>query len=115
MKTITADRYRKTGQSRVEVGRFAFTVQRPTPAEVLFSRNGQLSVDLSFVAAHVVGWENVLESDLIPGGDPEPLTFDKALFKAWMEDQPDLWAPLSKTLVTSYEAYEEAREARGKL
>lgn len=115
MKTITADRYRQSGQTRVEVGRFAFTVQRPTPAEVLLARNGKQLIDLPFVAAHVVGWEGVNESDLIPGGDPEPVAYDKALFSAWMEDQPDLWSPLSKALVESYQAYEEAREARGKL
>lgn len=115
MKTLTLERYRQAGQTRVPVGRFAFTVQRPTPAEVLLARNGKQLIDLPFVAAHVVGWEGVLESDLIPGGDPEPVSFDQALFSAWMEDEPDMWPVLSKALVDGYQAHEEAREARGKL
>lgn len=115
MKTLTADRYLKSGQTVVEVGRFAFTLQRPTPAEVLLARAGRQAIDLPFVAAHVVGWSGVQESDLVPGGDPEPVAFDAALFKAWMDDEPDLWAPLSKALVDAYQSHEEAREARGKL
>lgn len=115
MKTITLDRYLQAGQMQVPVGRFSFTLQRPTPAEVLLCRAGQQRVDLHFVAAHVVGWGNVLESDLIPGGDPEPVSFDQAVFKAWMEDEPDMWPVLSKALAESYKAHEEAREARGKL
>jgi len=113
MKTVSLDRYKKSGQTRVEVGRFAFTVQRPTPAEVVIGRQGR-QIDLPFVADHVVDWENVLESDLLPGGDPEPVAFERDLFAAWMADTPDLWAPLAQAMADSYRAYEEALEARGK-
>lgn len=114
MKSITLERYKRAGRSQVAVGRFTFHVQRPTPYEMLRAReDGGFGLD--FVAAHVVGWEGVKESDLIPSGDPEPLEFDAALFAAWMEDEPDLWGPISEALKKSYADYEEAREARGKL
>ena len=113
MKQVSLASYRKAGQTRVDVGRFTFTVQRPTPAEVVVGRQGR-HIDLAFTAAHIVGWENVLESDLLPGGDPEPAAFAADVFAAWMEDMPDLWAPLAQALSDSYRAYEEALEARGK-
>ena len=77
MKSITLERYKRAGRSQVAVGRFTFHVQRPTPYEMLRAReDGGFGLD--FVAAHVVGWEGVKESDLIPSGDPEPLEFDAA-------------------------------------
>ena len=112
MKRLTLDRYKQSGQTRVEAGGFTFVVQRPTQAEVYASADRR--IDIEFVARHVVGWEGVLESDLVPGGDPEPVEFDAAVLAAWLADRADLWAPLTDAVVTSFRAYEEAQEARGK-
>ena len=112
MKRLTLERYKKSGQTRVEAGGFTFVVQRPTQAEVYAA--GDRRIDVDFVARHVVGWEGVHESDLVAGGDPEPIEFDAAVFSAWLADRADLWAPLTDAVVSSFKAHEEAQEARGK-
>lgn len=112
MKRLTIERYKQSGQTRVEAGGFAFVVQRPTQAEVYAA--GDRRIDISFVARHVVGWEGVKESDLIPGGDPEPVAFDQDVFAAWLADRADLWPALTEGVVNSFRAYEEAQETRGK-
>jgi hypothetical protein len=44
------------------------------------SAGGNLSIETA--AGFVVGWSGVNESDLLPGGDPEPVEFDAELFAA---------------------------------
>lgn len=112
MKTLTLEKFKQAGQTRVEAGGHVFILQRPTLAEIYVGGGQRISID--FVAAHVVGWENVKESDLIAGGDPEPLAFDGALCAAWLEDRFDLWTPLTEALVASFKQHEEAQAARGK-
>lgn len=113
MKPLSLEKYKQAGQTRVEAGGFSFTVQRPTLAEVYALAGGKVSIE--FIVAHIVGWEGVKESDLIAGGDPEPLVFDGALCAAWMADRADLWQPLSDAVLKSFTSYAEAQAARGKL
>lgn len=112
MKTLSLEKYKSAGQTRVEAGGHLFVLQRPALAEIYLG--GGQRADINFVAAHIVGWEKVNESDLVPGGDPEPLAFDSALCAAWLADRADLWAPLTEALIGSFKQYEEAQAARGK-
>lgn len=106
-------RYDLARQGRVTLGRFALIFLRPSPYAVAELSWLGRRFDLAFVEGQVVGWEDVLEADLIPGGDPVPATFDPALFSAWLRDRPDFWDPLTTAVIDSYNRYEEAREARG--
>ena len=106
-------RLQRSRQSDLEVGGFRFTISRPTQYEIV-SAGGSLRADIDFLSRHVVGW-NLKESDLIPGGDPEPAEFDREVFALWLSDQPELWMPLASGMRASFEAYEEARAVRGKV
>ena len=63
---------------------------------------------------YVVGWD-LKESDLLPGGDPEPVVFDRAIFALWLADRADLWEPIVSGVVNAYRAHEDAQEARGNV
>ena len=114
MKKLDLGRYQKSRESQIPAGRFNLVVRRPTQLEVvrLMADGGNLSIETA--SRHIVGWD-VRESDLLPGGDPEPVEFDSDLFAAWIADQPDLWGPVVKGVVDSVRAHEEASEARGNV
>ncbi|HQK89327.1 MAG TPA: hypothetical protein PLU25_17020 [Acidobacteriota bacterium] len=113
MKQIDLARFQKSRESRVEAGGHGFTIRRPTSLDVVRARSTG-SVGIDFTLAYVVGWDQVNESDLLPGGDPEPVAFDADLFRAWVAERPDLWGPLSTAVMEAYQRHEEATEARGK-
>lgn len=113
MRELTLEKYRRALESKVEAGGHTFVVRRPTCADV--AEISGRPVSLEWAAQFVVGWEGVVESDLIPGGDPEPVAFSSPLFLAWVKDRPSLWAPITEGVITAYQRYEEAAAERGKL
>lgn len=113
MRQIGVEKYRKAAQTRVEVEGYAFTIQRPSCAAVAEITGRRISLD--WAIGFVVGWEGVLESDLLPGGDPEEVQFDSSLFAAWVKDRPALWQPIIDGVIDAYRRYEEEASARGKL
>lgn len=115
MKQIALDRFRKARQSRVSAGKFTFIVQRPTMLDVVKAGSGESQVSIEFAARFVVGWEGVDEADLIPGGDPEPVEFDPALFAAWIAERSDLWLQIAEGVAAAYRDHEEQKEARGNV
>lgn len=112
MKTLSLDKFQKSRESIVSTGGFDFTIRRPTELDI--ARSAGVSLSLDFVTNFVVGWGKVCESDLIPGGDPEPVEFNSALFKAWVSDRPDLWEPIAEGVMTAYRSHKEATADRGK-
>ena len=80
-----------------------FIVRRPTPIE----REEKFKGDSPArgILSLVIGWENVTEGDLIPGGDPHPLAFDQDVCAEWLADRPDLFAAVVDGVVKAYEAY----------
>ena len=113
MKTIDLARYQKSRESLIEAGRFHFTVRRPTELDitrVVVASGGSMTFEDA--VRYIVGWD-VLESDLLPGGEPVPVVFDAKVFADWIADQPNLWEPVISGVVTSYRQHQEAIEARG--
>ena len=113
MKTIDLTRFNKSRESIIEAGGYSFTIRRPSVLEVHRAVSNGGSVSIDFAADQVVGWSKVNESDLINGGDPEPLAFDAEVFKAWIADRSDLWQPIVMGVVDAFKRHEEATEARG--
>ena len=115
MKKLDLARFQKGRESMIVAGRYSFTVRRPTQLEVvrLMADGGNVSIETA--CRHVVGWGGVQESDLLPGGDPEPVEFDGDLFAAWIADQPDLWGVIVKGVVDAVRQHEEAVETRGNV
>lgn len=98
----------KARERKVIVNGHAYTVRRPKAAEML---EDQRRIDLA--KRFVVDWD-LKQSDLIPGGNPEPEPFDAALFADWLDDDEDLWQPLSQAILDFWTEYRAAREADAK-
>lgn len=114
MKQLDLARFQKGRESIIEAAGFKFIIRRPPSLDVarITVDNGGMSID--FAMRYVVGWEGVNESDLLPGGDPEPVKFDSDVFKAWLAERSDLWQPIGQGVIDAYQRHEEANEARGK-
>lgn len=79
------------------IGRFTFTIRRPTEMELIRLRSGEsrsIELNLDIVQSHVIGWAGVLESDIVADGASDAVPFDPDLYRIWIEEHPDLWAPL---------------------
>lgn len=100
------DKLRRAREFKVEAGGFTFTLLRPTDVEWLeMSSQNTARAILPFV----IGWEGVKELDLIPGGDPHPLPFDRDACGEWLLDRIDLLPALIDAFVKGYEAHLAAR------
>ena len=101
------DKIRKARETGVEAGGRKFTIRRPTDEEAMtFGKSGLLEIVKKFV----IGWE-LTELDLIPGGGPDKVTFDAALFAEWVADQPEVWEPLGTAILEAYKAHTDKRDA----
>lgn len=98
------EKMRRARETRVEVADFAFIVRRPTPVEM-----ADMSRTRDFTSA-VVGWEKVREMDIVPGGDPHPLTFDADACAEWLRDRPDLYGPVIDRVMEAFKAHVAALE-----
>lgn len=106
------DKIRKARETTVEAGGRTFTIRRPTDEEAMRMRSNGDDL-LVIVKAFTVGW-NLTELDLIPGGGPEKVTFDSALFGEWVADQPAVWEPLGNAILDCYKAHADKRDAAAK-
>lgn len=105
MSKALIEKLLRAREKGVKVGDHTFTIRRPTDADVMTMRD---RAPLEFVTKFVVGWD-LAEVDVIPGGGPEKVTFDAALWAAWVLDHPDVWDPLSMAIVEAYESHVKAR------
>lgn len=105
------EKIRAARQKNIEAGGYTFTVRRPTDIEVLQMR-GQNVREGDILKRFVVGWDNVKELDLIPGGTGMPVEFDSDLFIEWIADRPDLWAPIIAAVNDGYEQHQKDSEQR---
>lgn len=103
------DKLKRSRESSIQTGGHTFTVRRPTEMEVV--RANGISAD--FALRFVVGWD-LKESDIVPGGNPEPAQFSEALYLAWIEDRPDLWKDIASGVVDLYVNHRKEAEQRGK-
>lgn len=94
----------------VESGGRQFTLRRPTEYEMV--KHAESSV-LEFLAA-CIDDVALTESDLVEGGAPAPVPFDRALVFDWLQEKPDLWRPLSDALNAMLVTHREAMEGAEK-
>lgn len=114
MREINVERFKACRRSEVQIGGHQFTVSRPTPWDVAMAQENGGRPDIEWAARYVVAW-SLCESDLIPGGDPEPVTFNADVFAEWIKDYPDYWQPLIKGVIDAYQAHEKRLEDRGNV
>ncbi len=89
----------RSRERNVTVGGHVFTIRRPKPAEML-----EDMTRMELVRRFTVGWD-LKNMDLVPGGLPDPEPFDPALFADFVEDDMDLWGPLSEAISADWAAY----------
>jgi hypothetical protein len=99
------EKLRRAREREVEACGFVFTIRRPTDIEAQRLKVGTSLADL---VPFVVGWKNVREMDVVPGGDPHPLPFDAAVCAEWLADRPDLLQPLVEAIVAEYRRHLES-------
>lgn len=108
------ERFEAARRAPLLLGKHAVTIRRPTAWEVCeLQRPGRVA-DLAWAAGFVVGW-NLLESDLLPGGDPEPAEFDPVVFLGWIKDKPEHWPTLIGGVIGAFKDHRDAEEARGNV
>jgi hypothetical protein len=102
------DKIRKARETGVEIEGHAFTIRRPTDEEAQRFARDNASV-LEIVKRFTIGWD-LTELELIPGGGPEAVPFDAALFAEWISDQPRLWDPLGNAILQAYQTHIDKRD-----
>lgn len=98
---------------KIESGRFKFTFVRPDEMELIrmSTRDGVARIDLALLQEKCVGWEGVLESDILVDGASDPVAFNKVLYAAWIADRSDLWEDLGNQLAAKIESHRKRIEA----
>jgi hypothetical protein len=107
MSKTLIERLQRARQSTVVSGGRTFTVRRPTDLEMheVADKIDQRVVLQRFV----VDWGAMTEIDLgIPGGAPEPVAFDAALWAEWIADHPEHWGDLTRAVVDGYHGHKQA-------
>lgn len=101
------DKIRKARETTVTINGKTWTIRRPTDEEAAqFGQSGLLDM----VKRFVIGWE-LIELEIVPGGGPEKVQFDSALFAEWVADQPEVWEPFGTAILDAYKAHAEKRDA----
>lgn len=100
----TIQRIRKARQGRVTVGKYTFLFKRPTDVDAgrLYRTNATI---FDIAREFVIGWENVLDSDIALNGADEPVKFDGELWQEWLSDNPDFWVPIRDAVMDAYEKH----------
>lgn len=110
MSTL-AEKIRKSRESRVEADGFTFLIRRPTDVQMVeFSTTRKTEALLQ----HVVGWEDVKESDLYPGGEGHPAAFDVDACFEWLTDRADLMATVVTAILDAYQRHKQELETAEK-
>lgn len=115
MSQLIINKIRAGRQTSVPVGKFTFTVRRPTEMELLEiqqRRNeGNSITQGEILNRFVVGWEGVTELDVFPGGTGLAVEFSAELFAEWIVDQSQLWLPLTTAVIEAYRLHDSAMAA----
>ncbi len=98
-------------QVGLQLGSHRITLRRPTPWEIAKAHASDQRMDVVWAAGFVIGWD-FTEADVIPGGLPEPASFDGEVFALWIQDYPDHWPTLVNGVVAAYQDHERAQAER---
>lgn len=109
MSKALIEKLRKGREFKLAVGGFTFLLRRPTDVEAVeLHRSGGSPAEVA--QRFVCGWEGVKEDDLVGGGGMDPVAFDLAMWKEWVADRPDFWAPIADAVLKAYQAHAESLE-----
>jgi hypothetical protein len=106
-------RLRKNRELKVEVGKFKFIAMRLTDVEALdvHRRNADLS---ELAQRFVIGWENVVEDDIVGGGVMTAVPFDAETWAEWCAERTDFWTPNGSAILDAYKLHRDRLKDAGK-
>ena len=100
---------RAARESRVDVGKWNFTIVRPTRIDLgNLGRGPDGRIITMELLKFVVGW-NVQEIDIVPGGTGVDVPFDAETFAEWVKDHDEVVIPLVAAIDKAYDDHEKAR------
>lgn len=109
------ERLRKNRELKVVVGRWTFTARRPTDVEAAPIFDPKTNTTLADVARdYVIGWDGVVEDDVIGGGGTDPVPFSLELWREWSSDRPDIWETIGTRVTEAYLLHRKQIEDAGK-
>ena len=100
------EKIRKAREQVVKAGDWEFTIRRPTDLDYIGLRSEQGITQGEVMRRFVVGW-NLLESDVVPGGNADTISFDQELFIEWVADHPECWGALTDAIIGAYNQHLE--------
>jgi hypothetical protein len=110
MSKALIEKLKRARETGVTVNGHTFTFTRPTEADMAAMQN-QPTID--FLKKFVIGWD-LTELDIIPGGGPEKVPFDRALWELWIVDRSEYWGGIAESMIEAYKQHAAAREENAK-
>lgn len=108
---IVSEKLVKARHFPFEVAEFKLVLRRPRMVEIAnWNAEGKLT-PFEFALNCVVSWGDLSESDLIRGGNADPMKFDLGIWYEILSDRSDLWKPIAAAIQNKIEAYQLEREA----
>lgn len=106
------EKLRKSRQTNVDVGGYAFTLRRLNDFDLgQVAQNGEAIKIIDILKKCVVDWPGMTELKLdIPGGSDTAVAFDTNLFIEWVADRREVYAPLRDMIWKHYNDYKEKQE-----
>ena len=109
-----ADKIRRAREFNREVSGWKLKLRRPTDWEAQKLFNQDQADALEVAKAFVIGWTGVKESDIVTSGGSDEVPFDAEIWNEVIQDNPDLWRPISEAIVEAWVKHSEDREDRAK-
>lgn len=118
---VTLEQMRRARRRDVPAGKegWVFTIELPTEMELFAllddeSRRKETEFVGRVAQRVVVGWKGLKESDLLPSATDDPAEFDREVYRYWIADRPELWAPIADAMFAMRKEQLEAREVDAK-
>lgn len=106
-----SEKIRKAREHGLEVEGLKLTIRRPTDYEAATLGDATF---YEIASKFVVGWSDVLESDIAPGGDGVQAKFSADLWAEVLADRPTIWSPVAVAVIDAYKRHRESIEAAEK-
>ncbi len=107
---------KQSRQKQVTVGKYTFTVRRPTVQEYLSYRtpDNKIFIPVEDLGKFVSDWSGVTGLDLASSAGGDTVPFNAELFMAWIVDYPDIWTELINGILAAFNSYIAARDDQAK-
>lgn len=105
------ERLRRGREVRIEIdkpsgeGKFVFIALRPSDLDMVGVQGLDKQTQTKRGLGFVVGWENVVEDDIVGGACMDPVKFDPELWMSWISDRAEYWGPIGDAIFSAFFAH----------